>query len=298
MHPRFLLVLALFAVFPGSSSAQILLDSTEDLDYDRPEAWAMKYFTAVSLMGSFGDSDPLEPGEIRLGFDGAWVPSLSEEKRRVGFIGTKTEDLNRSPVFGRARARVGLPAGWDLTLGVVPPAEFDGVTPKVLNLALGRSVVSRPRWSLSARLSAQSGSIEGDLTCPAGVVGSTDPAINPEDCLEPSNDEVTMDYVGIEWTYARTTSERWRPYITASANYFDLEFQVRARYSLFLDRERLLADGWTPSVALGARYQSGRKISLAGEIFYVPLDVVRDVNRDSQNDELLNVRVFVEYRVR
>ncbi len=295
---RLLALVCLLAGTQFPASSQILLDSTEELAWDRPEAWAMKYFAAVSMMSGYGTSEELDKGAISIAFDAGWVPSLSEDERRVGFIGSKVEDLNRTSAFGRARASFGLPSRWTLTLGFVPPLEIGGVTPEIYNLALGRPLISRSNWSLSARLQVQSGSLEGDLTCPADVIGSADPAVNPDNCLEPSNDEVTMDYTGIEWTYSRTAHDRWRPYIAVSANYLDLEFQVRARYSLFLDRSLLLADGWTPTLAVGARYQTRRRITLAGEVFYAPLDVVRDVARGSENDDLLNARLLIEYRIR
>ncbi len=297
--PRLPLALLCFlATLASPASAQILLDSTERLEWDRPEAWAMKYFTAVSMTGGYAGSEGLDRGAISIAFEAGWVPSLSEEERRVGFVGSKVEDLNRTSGFGRVRAGFGLPAGWVLTLGYVPPVEIGGVTPEVLNLALGRALLSKPRWTLSARVSAQAGVLTGDLTCPANIVGSTDTTINPDNCLEPSNDEITMDYVGVEWTYSRTGSDRWRPYVAASANYLDLEFQVRARYSLFLDRGRLQADGWTYTLAAGTRYRAGNRLTLAGEVFYAPLDVVRDVTRGSQNDPLVTARLLIEYRVR
>jgi hypothetical protein len=280
--------------------SQILLDSTEELAWDRPEAWAMKYFTAVSMMSGYASSSSVEldTGAVSIAFEAGWVPSLSERERRVGFIGSKVEDLNRTSVFGRVRASLGFPSGWLLALGYVPPVEIGGVTPQIFTLALGRAVLKRPSWILSARVIGQVGELAGDLTCPADIVESTDQAVNPDACLEPSDDELTMDYAGMEWAYTRTTSERWSPYVAAAANYLDLELQVRARYSLFLDRARQFADGWTYTVAVGTRFQVGSRIAVAGELFYAPLDVVRDSARGSQNDPLLNARLLIDYRVR
>jgi len=285
-------------VLAAPAFPQILLDSTEDLSWDRPEAWAMKYFTAVSMMSDFGSSAELDRGSVSISFETAWVPDLSEEERRVGFIGSKVEDLNRTSVFGRVRAGFGLPAGWTLTVGFVPPVDIGGVTPRIFSLALGRAVLTRSDWTLSSRVTTQVGNLAGDLTCPANIIGSSDPAVNPDNCLESSADEVTMDYTGIEWTYARTASKHWRPYVTATANYYDLEFQVRARYSLFLDSVLQVADGWVYTLAAGSRYQTAGKVAVAGEVFYAPLEVVRDVARGSRNEPLLNARLLIEYRIR
>jgi hypothetical protein len=295
---RLPILFSLLAALAAPAFPQILLDSTEDLAWNRPEAWAMKYFTAVSMMSDLGSSTELDRGAVSIAFEAGWVPSLSEEERRVGFIGSKVEDLNRTSVFGRLRTGYGLPAGWTITVGYVPPLEVEGVTPEIFTLALGRAVLTRASWTLSSRVTAQVGELAGDLTCPADIVGSSDPAVNPDNCLEPSADEVTMDYTGIELTLARTADERWRPFLSASANHYDLELQVRARYSLFLDRVRQRADGWVYTLAAGARYQTAGNTSVAAEIFYAPLDVVRDVAHGSQNDPLLNARLLIEYRIR
>jgi hypothetical protein len=296
--PRILVVLLALVFATTPAAAQIVLDSTEELSWSRPEAWALKYFTAVSMMSGFSASSDLERGDVALALDVGWVPTLSEEERRVGFLGSKVEDLNRTSVFGRGRLTLGLPSDWSLEIGYVPPVEIDGVTPEIFNLALSRAVVSRPGWILSARLSLQTGGLSGDLTCPSDVVGSTDPSVNPDNCLRPSEDEVTMDYAGIELTYTRTAGNRWRPYLAASANLCDLELKVDARYSVFIDRMRQTARGWTYTLAAGTRYRTSAGFDLAGEIFYAPLSVVRDPVRGSQNDSLLNARVLIEYRIR
>jgi len=277
----------------------VLLDSVDVLNFDRPESWAMKYFTSVSLLTGLGTQKPMDKGSVEIGFEGGLVPALGEEKRRVGFIGSKVEDLNRTSLFGRARVTFGLAGGVALTLGATPPVEVNGVTPKLFDLAVGRSLVERPGFRLGGRVHARSGSIEGDLTCSADVAGVEDPATNPDDCREPSNDEVTQHTVGLELSVSpRTQGDRWEPHFAVSANYMDLEFQVRARYSRFLDRTRLVTEGWTSSVSAGLGYRASDRLRFSGELFYTPLEVVRDPLRGTQNDELVNARVLASYRVR
>ena len=103
-------LLASLAAAPASG--QPVLRDDEELAFDRPEAWAMKWFAAVTLPNGLGGPDDLAAGEVELGFDAGWVPSLSEEERRVGFRGTKVEDINRTDFVGRPTVKVGLPAGW------------------------------------------------------------------------------------------------------------------------------------------------------------------------------------------
>ena len=72
----------------------------------------MNYFAASSLMTSFGESPELRPGRWSVAAELGHIPRLSDAQRRVGFNGFKTEDLNKSPVFGRLRLWLGLPAGF------------------------------------------------------------------------------------------------------------------------------------------------------------------------------------------
>jgi hypothetical protein len=297
------LVCALLA--PGLASAQgappppLPLDDVEEMDFDRPESWAMAYFATVSLLTGMGTARDLEVGTIELALEGGWIPSLSEDQRRVGFIGDKVEDLNRNSAFGRLRATVGLPYKLSLTLGLSPPIERNGVEAGLLALAIARPVYESSSWRLGLRLFGQSGKIKGDFTCPASIAGLEDPKRNPDACLEPSSDEVRLDYVGLELSATpEIWGPRWQPYVAASANYMDLEFQVKARYSIFVDRNLLLTDGWTYSVAGGVGYQLSGRTRLTGEVFYSPLEVVRRPGQSADTDGLFNVRILLGWKIR
>ena len=45
----------------------------EDLDSDRPEAWAMNYFSSVSLLAGLGTPYSREPGSVEVGFEIQWL---------------------------------------------------------------------------------------------------------------------------------------------------------------------------------------------------------------------------------
>lgn len=293
---------ALTTILSGGLSAQvdpILLDGVENLNFDRPESWAMKYFTSVSLFSGLGTPRRTQPGSIELAFEGGSVPNLGAEKRRVGFVGSKVEDLNRTNLFGRFRATFGLPRDISITIGITPPLEVNGVTPRILNVALARPLIDNRRWRLGLTLHGQLGSLEGDLTCPAAVASSTDPRVNPEACLRPSNDRSTQNYIGLEVSATpKIWGDRWEPYVALSSNYMDLEFQVRARYSIFDDRARLVTDGVTHALTAGLNYRLSDVLELRSAIFYTPLDVVRDPLRGTQNDALVNGRVLIAYSLR
>lgn len=279
--------------------APIRLEEVEVLGFDRPESWAMKYFASVSLLTGLGTPGPVEPGSIELAFESGLVPSLGEEKRRVGFLGSKVEDLNRTNLFGRLRITFGLPRQFAVTLGFTPPLEMDGVTPTLYNLAIARPVLDTSGWRLGLRLHAQTGAIEGDLTCPRDVAGLDDPVRNPDGCLASSDDEVTLEYVGLELSVTpKVWGERWEPHLAVSVNRMDLDFQVRARYSVFDDRNLLVTEGTTLAAAAGLAYRWSDRLEIAGEVFYAPLEVERDPQRGARNDELVNARLLLGYRLR
>lgn len=288
----------------GAAGAQISIAPREDLGFDRPESWAMKWFGSVVSMTGLGGPQDLPAGGWELALEGGWVPSLSEEKRRVGFIGNKVEDLNRTSVTGRVRVSAGLPARFVLTAGWLPPVEYDGITPHLLALSLGRPVVEGRSLRLDARLTVQRGTFEGDLTCPRDqAAAGDDPERNPFACRAPSDDEMTLTTAGIEltgsWRPARTP--RLVPYASIAGHYLDAEFQVRARYGSVVeidDRTRLVTDGTTVSATAGLGWQAGERTRLAAELFYSPLDVVREQGGRSRNDPLLNARVLVGFRLR
>jgi hypothetical protein len=285
------------AAQPGSTTP-IVLNQIDDMDFDRPESWAMKYFTSLSLLTGLGTPKAMDSGSLHLAFEGGIVPSLSEEERRVGFIGSKVEDLNRTSLFGRIRVTLGLPHDLSLTVGATPPVEVDGVTPKLLNIALGRPILDSSSWRLGLRFHGQTGTIEGDLVCPVAISGIADPRRNPDACHEPSRDEVTQDYLGLEISATpKIWGDGWEPHIALSVNYLDLEFQVRARYSVFLDRAVLRTNGYTYSVTAGLGYSISDRLELSGEIFYSPLDVVRSP-RGATSDDLVNARLLLDYRMR
>lgn len=295
--------LALTALAAPAAAQPPVFGPTEELRFDEPESWAMAWFSSITLLTGFGVSEPLEPGALELGLEGGWVPDLSEEQRRVGFSGTKVEDLNRVPAIGRPRLSVGLPAGWTLTGAWIPPVEIDDVEPNLFALALGRELWAGNRTRGGLRLYGQRGTVEGAITCTSDdAAGGDDPLANPFGCEAPSEDELTLTYYGAELSVAYRTAGGTEPYAAAAINRFDNEFQVDAITFGLNDRTLLLSEGTTWSVAAGIAQPIGDRARLAGEVFYSPLDVRRldggDELGPAETDELLNVRLLWTWRLR
>lgn len=298
MKRSVLLVLAgALTLLSSATSAQVLLSGTDNLDFDRPEAWAMKYFASLNLLTGFGPARASTPGSVVVGFEVDSVPSLSVAERRVGFNGTKDEDINRTSVFGRPRVAVGLPKDFTLEGSYLPPIDISGVEPDLLALALSRPLRSTRRMNTGLRLAVQHGTFSGDFTCSAREI---DNGPNDFGCEVPSNDEMTVDTASLEFSVARRTDSEasLEPYASVAVTSMDLEFQVRADYRGLNDRTRLVASGTTYSVALGVARQIKGRWRWAGEVFYSPLDVLRPPATSSGNDALLNARLLISYRAR
>lgn len=300
-----LLLAVVFAVLPAIISAsavhaQDVFEVTQNLDFDDPEAWALKYFTSASLLTSLGAVERRPLGSIEVGVELIQVPHLDREERTVGFGGLKDEDLNRSPVWARLRATVGLPLGFAATVGWVPPVEVDGIEADLVSVALEKRLLGLPGgFSLGARLSGQFGDATGDITCAAGGDELFPPGSpeNPFGCDGPSSDTVTLEYIGLELV-AGVPLPGPLPdlHFGAAANRLDMAFQVDAPTFGFRDRTRLLADGETISFTAGATWDWRKRARIGVEVFYTDLDVVRRGEVENENDPLINVRALLSYR--
>lgn len=295
------LAVMLAALLATPAAAQFVLEGREELAFDRPEAWAMAWFAAVALPTALADPEPPPPGTLELSLEGGWVPTLSEEERTVGFLGTKPEDLNRTSAFGRVRLTAGLPGRWSVTAGVVPPLEIGGIEPELVALSLARPLWEGRRLRLGARALGQQGRFRGDITCSADAAAAPgDPVRNPYACEAASRDELEVRLLGAELQAATVLPGRLgvTPYLGVGWGVLDAEFRVDARYNELVDRTVLATDGDLWWATLGASVAGPRRVRLAAELFYAPLDVVRTVGARAQNDALLNARAAIAYRLR
>ena len=291
---HFTLLLLLFA---GRLCAQTIFHQDEILAPDRPEAWAMNYFAAASVMTAFGGTQLLAPGHWDVAFEVGHVPRLSDAQQRVGFNGTKREDLNKSPVFGRVRVALGLPAGWVAELGYTPPLTIDGTRPHALvAVAFAHAMVERGDYILSARVFGQHGTAQGDITCPGELAGVQDSERNPYGCQAASSDRLTLNYYGVDLV-SGWRAGRWHWHVDAGAMRTELAVQVDALTYDVHDRSRLVARDLLPFVALGTRRGVGRHWSIGMEVLHVPLTVRRQPGASPEHDPLTSLRMQLRYHV-
>jgi opacity protein-like surface antigen len=273
---------------------------TETLDSDRPEAWGMKYYTSLVMLTSMGVPERKAAGQVDLGFEGGYVPQMSDAERLIGFNGTRRQDVNKTRFFGRVRGSVGLGQGIALELGYTPPVELGGAKLNLFALALGRPFRVSDAWRLGVRGHGQIGTIKGDITCSADEVAAGDDVLlNPFQCVEPSQDEMHQKVIGLELVAGYDGRSRFKPYVGLGVGYMDLEFGINARYSdgIVEDHTRQFTSGTTLSATAGLTYAAGERFRVTAEVFYAWLPIVRPPATSSADEGVLNGRVFVAYRV-
>ena len=291
-------VVALALALGSSAAHAVFVDDSRNLiPFEQTDAWAMAYVASATLMSGFGETPELESGAWALSAEGGHIPRLSRADQRVGLAGSKLEDLNKAPLFGRARLWLGLPYGLVAEIGYTPPLRIGGATPRDLfAIALARRVLERERWSLSARVHGQLGTVGGDITCPRDIAASTDPDVNPFQCLAPSDDRIDLNQQGVEFTAAwRDRAARWRTHATLGAAHFEPRVQIDAQQRFVRNLSVLISSGTRPYLALGLTRASDSRWQWAGEVLYVPLDVRRP-NRAPANEPFWSLRLMLSRR--
>ena len=261
-----------------------------------PEAWSMRYLAGTTLLTSHGETPALAPWQGNLAADVGHIPRLDEEQRTVGLGGIKTEDLNKSPVFGRLRGAVGLPGGWVAELAWTPPLEIRGSKARHFFAgSVGRRFIDEGGFSLSARAIGQVGEVRGDITCPGRLAGNPDPVQNPYQCQAPSNDVFTVNYLGADATAAWRRGD-WSWHAAAGLVKTRLTAQVDALIFDVNERTKLTSADTLGWIAGGVGYAIDRRWRLGAELLFVPLEVVRPPSGAKERDSLASLRLLASYR--
>jgi hypothetical protein len=294
------------AVLAGGAMAQTrVVAPVQRLTFDAPEAWALKYFTSITLMSgleppeTFGEES--RAGSITAGVELGWMPALSAARAQVGFSGRKQEDLNKTPIFVRPSVRVGLP--WRFSVIAAGPAPVDvfGVTPGLFALGIERPILERRQWRLGWRAYGQLGSVSAAFTCPQKVLafpaGSPN---NPSGCAATSSDTATLRYAGTELQFAHRLpwAPKLVPHVSAGVNLINSAFQVDAPLTTRTDHTRLWTRGKTYSGTAGVSYLLTKRMALTVDAFYTPLSIRRTASSPRVNDGLFNVRALLSYNLR
>lgn len=288
-------------VLPNVARAQPTPSPVEQLDFDRPEAWAMKYFISTTTLSGLEMPFRPQPGSISVGLEGGWIPTLSASQQRVGINGTAPQDLNKAPVMMRPRLTVGLPGRLSVTLAGTPPVRTFDVTPRLFAAALEWTALQDAVWRVSVRGHGQLGTVTGAFTCPTSVLSfAPGSAGNPTGCDSESSDVATLRYAGAELGVARRI-RRWKgvtPHVAAGVNFVDSVYQLNDVAFGKPDRTRLETSGVMASASAGLGFELTRRVGIAADAFYAPLTVRRAAGAPRTMDSLLNARLLLAYRIR
>ena len=291
----------LLVVVSTPAAAQMVMNSVDHLTFDRPESWALKYFTSATLIGGLETPRTQKPGSVSIGIEAGWLPPLSGAQQMVGYDGTESQDLNKAPFFPRPRVTIGLPARLSIVIAAVPPIPMFGLTTKLFALAVERPVYETSALAVGLRVYGQIGTVEGAYTCPARTVAfAPGSAGNPEGCLAASTDTAALRYAGGEASVAFRRDERYRlsPHLGLGLSYMDVGFQVNALTFGMIDHTHYLSHGMVISASGGVSYRLTNRFTLGMDVFYSPLSVRRGFGAPVQNDGLFNVRTLMTYRMR
>jgi hypothetical protein len=269
--------------------------------FDRPEAWALKYFASATLLNGLQPPEPTELrriGAVSLGFETDWLPTLDAGQQRIGFNGTAPEDLNKSQVLIRPVIRVDLP--WKLTAIAAAPVPIStfGLKPRLFAFGLERPLIERNQWTLNWRGYGQVGSVKGAFTCPhSSLAFPPGSSGNPTNCVGTSEDVATLRYAGMEFQVSHPLSwmPRLVPHASVAGNFIDGAFQSHAPATFGLAQQRMWTRGGTFSTTGGVSYMLNKQTAFTVDVFYSPLWVARTPGGPSTNDGLFNVRALLSY---
>jgi hypothetical protein len=294
----FRITLALFLITPfiHAQNGNVI---QEHLGFDRPEAWAMKYFTAVSLMQGNGEPDTLNKGQFALGFDISNIPYLSKEERTVGFDGIKEENMNKAPFLARPVIHYGITNKLSVSGSYVPQIEvFDRLETHMASLFFNYDLLQKGRFQLTLKLGAQWSEAIGDFTCAEEISGIMDFEINPYGCIEPSHDRFTSLTGTVDCTlfYRLTKKRAIDAFIDVAYTYADMEFRVDALWGGgFADLREQYASGGIWSFGLGLSFQLTPRLHGNVAVLHSPLDVRRPFDYDLENDSLTYFRFGLNF---
>ena len=292
---------ALVTAAPVPAAAQMVMGALEHLSFDRPESWALKYFTAATLLGGLETPRARTPGSVSIGLEAGVLPPLSDAQQLVGYNGTESQDLNKAPFFPRPRVTIGLPASLSLVVGVVPPIPMFGLTTKLLAVALERPLHETERLAVGVRAYGQVGTVQGAYTCPASTLAfAAGSAGNRDGCQAASSDTATLRYAGGEVSIAYRPDARSRisPHAALGLAYMNVGFQVNALTDGMIDHTHYLSQGMVVSASGGISYRVTDRLVMGMDVFYSPLSVRRALGAPEQNDGFFNVRTLLTYQLR
>lgn len=215
------------------------------------------------------------PGTVRAGVEAVWLPRIDSATATPTACrpGKGPENVNALAVAARARLTVALPAGASVELSWLPPVQLNGMRGSIVGLALNYARRFTNDMTLSARLHATTGHVDGPFTCPASAL--SDPSSEchggtlSHDRLEPN---ITGGDVAANWTPGRSHTS-W--YAGAGYSRLTPRFQVHfLNQAGSLDTTRVLVDLNRVALFAGVTHSIASRWRASGELYATTRDGV------------------------
>ena len=270
---------------------------SDEVEFDSPEGWGMSYMSAASLNLSDSYIDSLEFGELVVSAELSTIPKLNSKQQKIGFGGLKYESLNKSPVFGRGKLKIGF--YWDtiFEFSLTPSVEIKGAKPKDLyGFALSKELFENDNLNLGVRVFNLSGYAVADVTCSAEVVNQPlyTPG-NPSGCIETSSDKIDLGHYGFELIInPNIKNEKFKPWFSLTSSKIDPSVRIDAQLELTREIAYVETKGTLSTFTAGFNYSLSEKWTLNIGTSYTPIDVVRP-SPAGGNDNFWNFRIGVSF---
>lgn len=216
------------------------------------------------------------PGTIQLGIEGALLPDASDEIATPTTCrpGKGPENVNILPGLIRPRVAFALTDGILLEVSWIPPVRVNGVKANLWGFAVSRTVPINPKGgTFFGRVHTTIGSIRAPYTCPDEAL--QDPL---SECFQGtrSDDRYSPNIFGIEMGFGfPLIGGKLRTYVGGGYNILHPRFQVNFTNAVdSTDRRKVEVNLSRWVVFGGVTLAASRSLSLSGEVYSSPADVV------------------------
>ena len=289
-------------ILPFIFSLKILASTpilSQEVDFDSPEGWGMAYMSAASLNLSNSVPESLDFGKMILAAEISTIPELNREQQKIGFGGLKYEELNKSPVFGRGKLKVGF--YWDSVLEVsyTPPLELKGAKPKNLwGIALSKQFINNDKLNLGLRYYNLSGKAVADVTCSQKTVNQPlYTAGNPSGCISTSKDKIDLGHQGFEIILAsKNPVFNFSPWVSFATTKIDSSVRIDAQLELSREIAYVSTEGTLSTLNFGLNYPLSDNWVLNLGTSYTPLDANRPTPAGG-DDDFWNIKLGLSWNL-
>ena len=268
----------------------------EKVAFDSPEGWGMSYMTAASLNLSDKFPETLPLGQFNLSAEISTIPELNEKQQKIGFGGAKSEDLNKSPVFGRGKITTGFYWNSVIELSWTPPLEISGAKPdQMWGLAIAKQIYTNNAFNAALRLYQFNGKATAAVTCSEEMV--MQPLYSPGNisgCIGTSQDKIDMSHEGVEILLERESSNGFKPWFSVASTRLTPSVRINAPLEFIQEVAFVETSGRLTTLTFGLNYKLSDNWLLNLGTSYTPIDVQRP-EMTGGNDNFWNFKMGLTF---